>query len=83
MLPFLRKEESLKTEMRKFIGKQLRYLKRNLSHIEKLLDQIATLKKRQELPRMILGIKEKHPHPFPTSRSDQKIYWVIQHIYSQ
>ena len=81
MLPFLRKEESLKKEMWKFIGKQLRYLKRNLSHIEKLLGQIAALKERQELLGMILGIKEQYPHPFPTSKSDQKIYWVIQHIY--
>ena len=80
---FSKKRRKSKKEMRKFIGKQLRYLKRNLSHIEKLLDQIATLKKRQELPGMILGIKEKHPHQFPTSKRDQKIYWVIQHIYHQ
>lgn len=59
------------------------YLKRNLSHIEKLLDQITLLKQNQELPGMISAMKDKYPLKFPTSKRDQQIYWVIQHIYQQ
>ena len=59
------------------------YFKRNLSHIEKLLDQITLLKQHQELSWMIPWMKDKYPLKFPTSKRDQKIYWVIQHIYEQ
>jgi len=50
--------------IRKSIGKQLRYLGRDIKHIHKLLD-------------MFEG-KE-----FPLNKRDQKIFWVIQLLYSQ
>ena len=80
---FSKKRRKTKKDIRKFIGKQLRYLKRNLSHIEKLLDQITLLRQNQELPGMIPGMKDAYPMRFPCSKTDQKIYWVIQHIYQQ
>ena len=80
---FSKKRNKSKKEIRVFIGKQLRYLKRNLSHIEKLLDQIVVSQQAQELPGIIPGIISHYPHKFPTSKRDQKIYWVIQLIYEQ
>ena len=80
---FSKSKNKSKKQIRKFIKKQLSYLKGNLSHIEKLLDQITLLKQNQELPRMIPGIKDAYPMRFPVSKRDQKIYWVIQHIYQQ
>jgi len=53
-----------KKEIRKGIGQQLRYLRRNLKNIDKLLDTAE-------------GIS------FPLEHRDQRIYWVIQHIYDQ
>ena len=51
-------------EIHKAVGQQLRYLRRNLKSIEKLLD----MSQRQA---------------FPLDPRDQKIYWVIQHIFDQ
>ena len=51
-------------EIRKGIGKQLRYLSRNLKNIDKLLDSTGDMS-------------------FPLEHRDQRIYWVIQHIYEQ
>lgn len=51
-------------EIRKAVGQQLRYLKRNLKNIDKILDTAS-------------GIG------FPLEHRDQRIYWVIQHIYEQ
>ncbi len=48
-----------------------------------MLDLIAALRERQELPGTISGIKEKYPHQFLTSKRDHKLYWVIQLIYHQ
>lgn len=48
-----------------------------------MLDQIAVLKSTQELPGMVKGLKDLYPDKFPTTKRDQKIYWVIQHIYQQ
>jgi transposase, IS5 family len=48
--------------LRKGLRQQLQYLRRNLSHIDQLLDTF-----------------EK----FPFSSRDQKLYWVIQQVYSQ
>tara|TARA_Y100001980_G_C14530866_1_gene306827 strand:- start:33 stop:1598 length:1566 start_codon:yes stop_codon:yes gene_type:complete len=80
---FSKKRNKSKKQRRKFIGKQLRYLRRNFSYIEKLLDQIILLKQNQQLPGMISGMKDAFPLRFPTSKRDQNIYWVIQHIYQQ
>ena len=47
-------------------GKQLRYVKRNISTIEKMLDELELVQKE-----------------FPLKHRDQKIYWVVQHLYDQ
>lgn len=59
-----KKRKKTKKEVRKVIGQQLRYLKRNLNTLHKMLD-------------MFEGEK------FPLKSRDQKIFWVIQHIYTQ
>ena len=63
-LNLAKKKNKSKKEIRKGIGKQLRYLSRNLKSIEKLLDSTADVS-------------------FPLEHRDRRIYWVIQHIYSQ
>ena len=82
-IAFSRKKKKPKKQIRRFIKKQLGYLKRNLSHIEKLLEQIVLLKQEQELPGMIPGMKDAYPMRLPISKRYQKIYWVIQQIYQQ
>lgn len=79
-LSFSKKKKKSKKVIRKFIGKQLHYLLRNLGHITSLLDQIAVIQAEQENP---LGVKSAFPDKFPASKRDQKIYWGIQHIYEQ
>jgi hypothetical protein len=59
-----KKKNKSKKEIRKGIGQQLRYLRRNLKNIDKLLDTAED-------------------KSFPLEHRDQRIYWVIQHIYSQ
>ena len=59
-----KKKNKSKKEIRKGIGKQLRYLSRNLKSIDKLLDKTGDMS-------------------FPLKHRDQRIYWVIQHIYEQ
>ena len=59
-----RVSKSGKKEKCKGIGKQLRYLNRNLKSIDKLLDKTGGTR-------------------FPLGHRDQRIYRVIQHIYSQ
>lgn len=51
-----------KNLLRQGLRQQLQYLRRNLSHIDHLLDTFTT---------------------FPLSHRDQKLYWVIQHVYAQ
>lgn len=59
-----RKKNKTKNELRKAIGGQLRYLRRNLKGINGLLDKSP----------------EMH---FPLGTRDQRIFWVIQHIFDQ
>ena len=59
-----KKKNKSKNEIQKAIGQQLRYLRRNLKSIDKLLDKSPGMS-------------------FPLKYRDQKIYWVIQHIYDQ
>jgi len=59
-----KKKNKTKRELRKAIGQQLRYLRRNLKSINALLDKA---------PQMSSPLKSR----------DQKIFWVIQHIYGQ
>jgi len=63
-LNLARKKNKSKKEIRKGVGQQLRYLRRNLKTIDKLLDTAEGMS-------------------FPLEHRDQRIYWVIQHIYEQ
>lgn len=65
-LAIAKKRHKTKKEIRKAIGQQLRYVKRDLNTTEKMLD--------------ICQLAEQR---FPLNKRDQKIYWVIQHIYQQ
>jgi len=59
-----KKKNKTRNELRKAIGQQLRYLRRNLKSIYGLLDKSPGMS-------------------FPLQARDQKVYWVIQHIYDQ
>lgn len=72
-----------KKTIRKYIRRQLNYLKRNINYIENLLDNIALANKSAHLPGPFAAQKDPFPNRFPLPHRDQKIYWVIQHIYSQ
>ena len=61
-----KKRHKNKKELRVIIGKQVRYIRRNISTIEKMLDDIEQLGKE-----------------FPLKPRDQRIYWVVQHLFSQ
>jgi len=63
-LNLAKKKNKSKKEIRKGIGQQLRYLRRNLKTIDNLLDTAEGMS-------------------FPLDHRDQRIYWVIQHIYEQ
>jgi len=63
-LALSKKKKKGKQEIKKAIGQQLRYLKRDIKTIHRLLDLFDG----QE---------------FPLKLRDQKIFWVIQHIYDQ
>jgi hypothetical protein len=81
-LVFSKKRRKSKKEIRKFIGKQLNYVKRNLTYIKKLLDNIEGIKTAEVLVE-IFPMKNPHPSKFPLPKRDQKIYWVVQHLYVQ
>ena len=66
-LELAKKRNKSKQEIRVMLGKQLRYLRRNLSTIDKMLD-----KEEQE-----------GGDRFPMNKRDQRIYWVIQHVFDQ
>jgi hypothetical protein len=74
-LNFSKNRRKSKKIIKKFIRKQLGYLKRNLSYIEQLLDNIETIKSKENNTNLQVL--------FPLSHRDQKIYWVLQHIYEQ
>jgi hypothetical protein len=59
-----KKKNKSKNEIRKAVGQQLRYLRRNLKSIDKLLDTAPGMN-------------------FPLAHRDQRIFWVIQHLYDQ
>lgn len=59
-----KKKNKTKNELRKSIGGQLRYLRRNLKSINGLLEKVPGMS-------------------FPLEHRDQRIFWVIQHIYDQ
>ena len=59
-----KKKNKTRNELRKSIGQQLRYLRRNLKSIDGLLDKAPGMS-------------------FPLETREQRIFWVIQHIYDQ
>jgi hypothetical protein len=63
-LNLAKKKNKSKKEIHTGLGQRLRYLRRNLKSIDKLLDKTEGM-------------------PFPLEPRDQRIYWVIQHIYEQ
>jgi len=81
-LVFSKKRRKSRKEIRKFIRKQLGFVKRNLAYIEKLLDNIESIKK-QEILDGIFPMKNPYPSKFPLSKRDQKIYWVVKQLYAQ
>lgn len=82
-LVFSKKRKKSKRVIRKFIRKQLGYVKRNLSHMENLLDLIETQRRNKQLVEMFPDMKDPYPCKFPISKRDQNIYWVIQLLYQQ
>ena len=62
-----KKRNKNKKELRVILGKQLRYLRGNLSTIEKMLDKV----------------EERTGGRFPLEKRDQRIYWVVQHVFDQ
>lgn len=81
-LNFSKNRRKSKKNIRKFIRKQLGYLKRNLSHIAHLLDNIEAKKRDEKLDHLYFK-SNPHPYQFPLSWRDQKIYWVLQLLYDQ
>jgi len=73
-LNFSKNRRKSRKVIRKFIKKQPGYLKRNLAHIENLLDNIEQKEKKEN---------QAHPYQFPLSSREQKLYWVIQLLYEQ
>jgi IS5 family transposase len=61
-----KKRHKTKKELRVIIGKQLRYVRRNISTIEKMLVDI-----------------ERSGKEFPLKHRDQRIYWIVQHLFAQ
>lgn len=82
-LMFSKKRRKSKKVIRKFVCKQLGYLKRNLDHIEKLLDAIEALRRTEKAVGMFPEIQNLYPKRFPLPKRDQRIYWVLQHLYVQ
>ena len=61
------KRKKIKKELRVNIGKQLRYVKRNISTIDKMLTEVEM----------------DGDGMFPLKHRDQRIHWVIQHVFDQ
>jgi len=82
-LSFSKKRRKTKKEIRKFVRKQLGYVKRDLAHIEKLLDAIEVLRRTGKTVGMFPDMQGPYPKKFPLPKRDQRIYWVLQHLYVQ
>lgn len=66
-LAVAKKRNKTKRELRVNLGKQIRYVKRNIATIEKMLDKV----------------EKEGDGRFPLKHRDQRIFWVIQHIFDQ
>lgn len=62
--------------IRKGIRQQLQYLRRNLGHIDRMLDDVMGMKQASMLIPMEVTA-------FPLSHKLQRRYWIIQHVYAQ
>ncbi|MCK5678381.1 MAG: IS5 family transposase [Flavobacteriaceae bacterium] len=82
-LNFSKKRRKTKKEIRKFIRKHLEYLKRNIAHINSLLDNIEVKKQKQNEGGAFSGNFDSHPYRFPLPKKDQKLFWVMQLLYKQ
>lgn len=82
-LVFSKKRRKSKKVIRKFIRKQLGFLKRNLGYIENLLNLIQKQREQQHRLGMFADLEDRYPMRFPLSGRDQKLYWTIQHLYVQ
>ena len=82
-LAFSKKRKRTKKQVRKAIRKQLGYLKRDLGHIERLLDTIEAQRRTGTAAGMFPDMPDPYPFRFPLSRRDQRIYWVLQLLYDQ
>ena len=82
-LVFSKKRRKTKKEIRKFIRKQLGYVKRNIAYIETLLNHLEFQRTKEPSLGMFPEMKDPYPAILPLSKRDQKIYWVIQHMYGQ
>lgn len=82
-LVFSKKRRKTRKEIRKFIRKQLGYVKRNIIYIETLLNQLELQRTTVAYLEMFPATKNLYTAMFPLSKRDQKLYWVIQHMYEQ
>lgn len=82
-LVFSKKRRKSTKVIRKFIKKQLGYVKRNLCYIENLLDLIQTQRRKEQLVGIFPNMKDPYPYRFSLSKRDQKTYWVIQLLHEQ
>lgn len=82
-LAFSKKRGKTKKEVRKSIRKQLGYLKRDLGHIERLLDTIEGRRRNGEAVGMFPDMPDPYPCRFPLPWRDQRIYWVLRLLYDQ
>jgi hypothetical protein len=82
-LAFSKKRRKTKKEIRKTVRKQLGYLKRDLGHIEGLLDTIGARRRTGKAAGMFPDMPDPYPSRFPLPKRDQRIYWVLQLLYRQ
>ncbi len=66
-LAISKKGNKSKREIRVNLSKQLRYVRRNITTIEKMLEKVES----------------EAGGKFPLKHRDQKIFWVIQHVFDQ
>ena len=76
-LNFSKNRRKSKQTIRKFIRKQLGYVKRNLAYIDMLLYLIETQKTEQVFIGLFPEIKNPYPGKSSLSQRNQKLYWVI------
>jgi hypothetical protein len=82
-LAFSKKRRKTKKEIRKTVRKQLGYLKRDLGHIEGLLDTVEERRTTGKAVGMFPDMPGPYPSMFPLPKRDQRIYWVLQLLYAQ